>query len=136
MPEDATGQLVFQGYVQREADVADAVRHVRRTAESLGFSSVNCSYIATAASELATNLVIHAAGGTFIIIADHQAGLLEIITRDAGPGIPDIALALCDGFSTSGGLGCGLPGVRRLMDGLEIESTVGKGTHVRAWKQR
>jgi len=128
-------QPVFQSYIQREADVADAVRHVRRAAEKLGFSAVNCCYIATAASELATNLVIHAAGGTFTIDADHHAHRLEIVTQDVGPGIPDIAQALRDGFSTSGGLGCGLPGVKRLMDGLEVESEVGKGTRIRAWKQ-
>lgn len=125
----------FVTYVQREADVADVVRHVRRAAENLGFNLVDCSYMATAASELATNLVIHAGGGTFEIHADPLLQRLEMITRDTGPGIPDIALALCDGFSTSGGLGCGLPGVQRLMDDLLIDSTPGKGTFIRTWKQ-
>ena len=132
----AATELAFQAYVQREPDVADAVRHVRQLAERLGFSHVDCSYLATAASELATNLVIHAGGGSFLIFTDRSEGLIELSTRDAGPGIADIPLALTDGFSTSGGLGCGLPGVKRLMDGLEIESTTGEGTNIRAWKKR
>lgn len=142
MPEDLDeaaappGEPAFLAYVQREADVADVVRHVRRIAELIGFSPVDCCYLATAASELATNLVIHAGGGTFQIQADPLRQRLEMITRDTGPGIADISLALCDGFSTSGGLGCGLPGVQRLMDSLEIHSTPGEGTTVRAWKQR
>lgn len=134
--EPPSGESAFLAYVQREADVADVVRHVRRIAERIGFSAVDCSYLATAASELATNLVIHAGGGTFQIQADPLHQRLEMITRDTGPGIPDIPLALCDGFSTSGGLGCGLPGVQRLMDSLEILSTPTDGTTVRAWKQR
>ena len=62
---------------------------------------------------------------------------VEITATDDGPGIPDVGLAMQDGFSTSGGLGLGLPGVRRLMDEFEIHSTFGKGTRVKArkWKR-
>lgn len=122
-------------FVGSEIDVRDAMRQVRRVAEDLGFRPVEISYLATAATELASNLFIHAGGGTLeaYVCADRSG--IELVTIDCGPGIPDVERAMEDGFSTSGGLGCGLPGVKRLMDGIEIETRVGEGTRIRAWKR-
>lgn len=128
--------------VRTETDIVLAVRMARCTAERLGFSRVAAYQIATAAAELASNLRLHGGGGEFGVSARlAPAGTahdleLELCARDHGPGIADLALALRDGYSTAGGLGCGLPGVRRLMDGLAIESAPGLGTCVCAVKWR
>ena len=124
----------FRLYIQTEADIADAVRHARQAALAIGFNSVEGSYIATAAAELASNLLIHAGGGVFVV--EQREDGIELLASDCGPGIPDIAMAMREGYSTAGGLGSGLPGIGRLMDGLEIESEPGTGTRVRAWRQR
>lgn len=122
--------------VREESDVADAMRQARTLAGSMGFGGTDVSYIATAATELASNLLIHAGGGVFEVRVTPEHALLELLTEDQGPGIPDIEAALQEGFSTAGGLGCGLPGIRRLMDGLEISSQPGSGTRVRSWKTK
>jgi serine/threonine-protein kinase RsbT len=120
--------------VASEIDVAEAAREARRCASRLGFSTVQAHYIATAASELAANLLIHAGGGKFeLFILENRSGL-EMVASDQGPGIADIDRAKQEGYSTAGGLGCGLPGVQRLMDDMEIESRVGVGTVVRSRK--
>ena len=120
-----------------------AARQVARTiARDLGFSLVDQSRIATAVSELARNVVRYAVGsqGEAIIrtitAVDRGAGL-EVVVRDDGPGIPDVALALRDGFTSGSGLGMGLPGTRRLMDGFAIDSAPGIGTTVtiRKWRR-
>ena len=69
------------------------------------------------------------------LVRDHGRRGISIIARDEGPGIPDLALAMTDGYSTTKSLGLGLPGAKRLMDEFEIESQVGKGTKVtmRKW---
>jgi len=123
-------------FIGAEPDIAEAMRRVRRMAETIGFSPVDVSYLATAATELASNLLIHADGGTMEIYVLPQNSGIELVTIDSGPGIPDIERAMQDGFSTSGGLGCGLPGVKRLMDGIEIDSQVGQGTRISAWKSK
>lgn len=122
-------------YVHSEADVASAVRLGRVWAQRAGFSGVETSYLATVATELASNLWIHAGGGVFSVTLRLDLPGIEMTTCDQGPGISDITLALKDGYSTAGGLGCGLPGVNRLMDGLEINNRPGGGTQVRAWKR-
>lgn len=123
-------------YVGAEPDVAEAMRQTRRLSEAIGFSLVQVSYIATVATELASNLWIHAGGGVFEAQALEEGRGIEILTSDHGPGIADIALAMQDGYSTAGGLGCGLSGVERLMDELRIESDPGNGTRIcaRKWK--
>ncbi|HEX5391706.1 MAG TPA: anti-sigma regulatory factor [Rhodocyclaceae bacterium] len=121
-------------YVRAEPDVAAAMRLVRKTAEAAGFGAVESCYLATVATELASNLWIHAGGGVFRVCMETEPPRLEITTTDNGPGIPDVDLALQEGFSTAGGLGCGLPGVQRIMDGLEIVCDAGGGTSVRTWK--
>jgi serine/threonine-protein kinase RsbT len=107
-------------------------------ATGLGFSSGDTTLIATAISELGRNILSYAGQGEISISAvdGGRCGIL-IIASDKGPGIPDVQQALRDGFSTSGGLGLGLPGVRRLMDEFEITSAPKRGTTVKAkkWKQ-
>ncbi|MBN2232898.1 MAG: ATP-binding protein [Deltaproteobacteria bacterium] len=110
------------------------MRLVRQLAKSAGFNTTETSYLATVATELAANLWIHADGGVVHVRIDAALPGIEIATSDSGPGIADVTLALQDGYSTAGGLGCGLPGVQRLMDGLEIDSRAGNGTRIRTWK--
>lgn len=116
-------------------DVADARRRARQLAESLNFRSAKVYRLSTAVSELANNLYFHTTqGGTITIrqLSEPERIGIEVICMDEGPGIPDIGLAMKDGFSTNRGLGAGLPGVRRLMDEFSIESVVGEGTRIRA----
>ena len=120
--------------VRQESDVPAAMRMGRDLAQHCGFSRVNAMYIATAVTELASNLWIHAGGGVLTVEWLPQMPGIEIRTQDNGPGIADVALAMTVGYSTAGGLGCGLPGVERLMDGLQIEPRPAGGTLVRAWK--
>ena len=108
-------------------------------ASELGFSSGDATLIATAISELARNIVSYARRGEIKLKGIHGSSRIGIlvIASDDGPGILDIRQALRDGFSTSGSLGLGLPGVRRLMDEFEINSQPGKGTMVavKKWRQ-
>lgn len=123
--------------IQQTGDVYVAVSRVRDLATAMGFSAADRARIEIAATELARNLLVHAGGGrlTFSQVNDpsHGPGLV-IESRDDGPGIADVELALQDGYSTARSLGAGLPGVRRLMDSFAIESTVGVGTWIRAVK--
>ncbi len=93
--------------------------------------------IATAISEIARNMVEYAGGGEVVLTPLDGAGRrgLSIVGRDDGPGIPDLSLAMQDGFTTGGGLGLGLPGAKRIMDDFAIDSAPGKGTTVsmRKW---
>ena len=105
--------------------------------EAVGFGQARPSYVATAVSELASNLFCHATrGGTITLTALRREGEvgIEVVAEDDGPGVSDVEQAMQDGFSTSGGLGGGLPGVKRLMDEFEITSTIGVGTRVAARK--
>lgn len=122
--------------VRTESDILAARQHGREVAEHLGFSGSDLALIATAISEVARNIVVHAGEGAIMIseLADGRAGI-EIVARDDGPGILDIDLAMQDGYSTISSLGLGLPGARRLMDEFTIESQDGHGTTVvmRKW---
>ena len=122
-----------------DADIVTARQKGRAVAAQLGFTSTDLTLIATAISELARNIVLYAERGEIrlsIVEKGSRQGI-QVISSDTGPGIPDIDRAMQGGFSTSGSLGLGLPGVRRLMDEMEIESEVGKGTTVktRKWKR-
>ncbi len=122
--------------IVEEVDIAQARRTALLIADDIGLKRPAAYYVATAVSELAGNMYYHAGGGEMeLSVIQHQgrAGI-EVIAQDQGPGIADVELALRDGFSTSGGLGCGLPGARRLMDELEIHSEVGRGTRILARK--
>ncbi len=120
--------------IRTESDISEAVRQSRAMAGRLGFSTTSAYYIATAASELAANLWIHAGGGVITLQRLDGKGGMELTTIDHGPGIADIDRALEDGFSTANGLGCGLPGVKRLMDELDIASFPGVRTEIKARK--
>ena len=110
----------------------------RELAAALGFSSTDQTLIATAISELARNIVSYAGRGTIGLSRIEAAGRtgIMIVAHDDGPGIADIQLAMRDGYSTGNSLGVGLPGARRLVDELEVQSTVGVGTTVtlRKWR--
>lgn len=122
-----------------DADIVAARQKGRELAAQCGFQTTDLAVIATAISELARNIVRYAVHGEIVlrlVEADGRRGV-EVEANDDGPGIPDLALALQDGYSTSGGLGLGLPGTRRLMDDFELKSDYGKGTKVtvRRWKR-
>jgi len=119
-----------------DSDVVKARQVGRTLAASLGFSQTDQALIATAISELARNIVLYARSGEVRVDALRNGGRrgMLVIARDDGPGISDIERAMEPGFSTSGGLGLGLPGVRRLMDDLKVESKRGRGTTVTARK--
>lgn len=123
--------------IEKEWDIVAARQLGRDIAKSVGFGTVDQARIATAISELARNIYLYAGKGTICFETidrfDHRKGMV-MISADTGPGIKDISQVLEDGFTTSGGLGAGLPGVKRLMDEFDIFSEVGKGTEVRATK--
>lgn len=125
--------------VSSEADVVIARQTGRKLAEELRFSATDQTFIATAISEVARNIVAYANYGEIVFqqVEEPQAALI-IVARDTGPGITDVELALRDGYTTSGGMGLGLPGARRLMDEFDLTSEVGKGTTVvmRKWLPR
>ena len=111
----------------------------RDLAKELGFGTVDQARITTAISELARNIYLYAKTGEIVIEIVEQSNPslkkgLQVSAVDKGPGIEDVRQVMKDGFTTSGGLGAGLPGVRRLMDEFSIESTVGKGTTIVAIK--
>jgi serine/threonine-protein kinase RsbT len=125
--------------INSDQDIVTARQKGRALAIELGFSAGDATLIATAISELARNIVSYARKGEINLKEVHASsrrGVL-IIASDDGPGIRDIRQAMRDGFSTSGSLGLGLPGVRRLMDEFEIASEPGRGTivKVKKWKQ-
>jgi serine/threonine-protein kinase RsbT len=124
--------------ISSDQDIVLARQKGRSMALELGFSSGDATLIATAISELARNIVTYAHDGEIAlkgIQASNHVGIV-VTASDNGPGIPDIRQALRDGFSTSGSLGLGLPGVRRLMDEFEIVSKPGQGTVVGVKKWR
>lgn len=124
--------------ISSDQDIVLARQKGRALALELGFSSGDATLIATAISELARNIVSYAGNGQ-IDLKDIQGSTrvgISITASDNGPGILNVGQALRDGFSTSGSLGLGLPGVRRLMDEFEIASKPGQGTRVAVKKWR
>jgi len=122
--------------IDSDTDIVAARQNGRELAGWCGFPATDLTLVSTAISELARNIVSHAARGEIILrlLDDGYKRGVEVRAADTGPGIPDLALAMRDGFSTSGSLGLGLPGVRRLMDEFEIISEFGRGTMVTARK--
>jgi serine/threonine-protein kinase RsbT len=118
--------------IASSGDILSARQKGRELARRIGFSSAEATLIATVISELARNIVLYANRGEIRIRRAESAGRagIVVVARDDGPGIHDVRQALCVGFSTSGGLGLGLPGAKRLMDEFEITSEVGIGTTV------
>lgn len=122
--------------IGREVDVYVAIGRGREMATALGFDEIDRTRIEIVILELTRNILAHAGRGELRIelVEDGERRGVAVEARDSGPGIADISLAMRDGFSTANTLGAGLPGVQRLMDAFEIESTVGVGTRVRAIK--
>jgi serine/threonine-protein kinase RsbT len=119
--------------INADPDLVAARQAGREVARELGFSSTDQTLIATAISEIARNIVQHALGGEVTVTPVIEPGRkgVVIVATDVGPGIPDLELALREGYSTTGkGLGLGLPGARRLVEEFQVTSEVGKGTKV------
>jgi serine/threonine-protein kinase RsbT len=118
-----------------DIDVIQARQAGRALASNLGFSSSDLVVVPTAISELARNILRYAGRGEITIeaVRGRRTGI-KVVATDSGPGIADIALALQDGYSSSGSLGLGLPGVRRLADEFAIRSERGAGTVVQMIK--
>ena len=119
-------------HVRGSDDVVRVRQEVRARGVEAGFGLVDQTKIVTAASELARNTLDYGGGGTARIETIHN-GLrrgLRLTFEDKGPGIPNVDLALTDGYTTGGGLGLGLSGAKRLSNEFEIRSVVGEGTRV------
>lgn len=117
-------------------DIVEARKAGHRLALELGFSLTDVTMIATAISEIARNITSYAGRGTVRVMVEEHENRQALVVRaeDDGPGIADIERAMEDGYSTGRGLGMGLPGARRLMDRLIVESALGKGTVIEMWK--
>lgn len=114
-----------------EPDVVAVRRRVREVSAKLGFTLVDQTKVVTAASELARNTLIYGGGGSMVLETLNGPRIgLKLIFADNGPGIPDIELALRDGFTTGSGLGLGLGGAKRLVNEFHVDSRVGEGTKV------
>ena len=114
-------------------DVVRVRQQVRVAAAASGLSLVDQTKVVTAASELARNALVHGGGGTArieVVTSDLGKNGVRIGFADEGPGIPDLDLALTDGWTSGGGLGLGLSGARRLVDEFELTSKPGRGTSV------
>jgi serine/threonine-protein kinase RsbT len=127
-----------QAPIKSPNDVVLVRQLVRRGAQLAGLSLVDQTKIVTAASELARNTLVHGLGGemTMQVLEDGTRRGVQLTFVDRGPGIPDLKLAMTDGWTSGNGLGMGLPGTRRLVSDFEIHSRVGEGTRVSVarWK--
>ena len=125
--------------IRVDTDIVVARQGGRTLATELGFNQTDSTLIATAISELARNIILYAKQGEIVLRPLLNSGPcgMTVIAHDQGPGIADVAQAMRMGYSTSGSLGLGLPGVSRLMDSFEIESRLGHGTTVTVtkWKR-
>jgi serine/threonine-protein kinase RsbT len=136
MSDDLAGQL----HVTSESDIVAARRQIREFTRAMGFGITDVTRIVTAGSELTRNLYQYAASGTVQwkrIEANERVGV-ELTFQDNGPGIASIEEVMQEGYTTDRGMGMGLRGSKRLMDEMEIDSEVGKGTTVviRKWLRR
>ncbi len=134
MNDEREGQVA----INSEGDIVIARKIVRDVAMAIGFGVTDVTRIVTAASELTRNVFRYAGSGIMswrMLNAGEHIGI-ELTFEDHGPGIPDVEQAMEIGYTTSGGLGLGLPGARRLMDEMAIQSEVGKGTRVTVKKWR
>ena len=124
--------------LRNEHDIVLARQAVRRAAQEVGLSLVDQTKLVTAASELARNALIHGGGGHMVmdvVRGDPRFGV-KLSFIDKGPGIPNLELAMSDGWTSGGGLGMGLPGARRLVNEFDIQTGVGAGTRITVarWK--
>ena len=118
--------------ISHSGDVIAARRAAKAMASGIGFDDLACEEIALCVTELATNLVVHAGGGTLTLTSIVDGGRvgMQVVSLDTSPGIPDVERAMADGFSTAGGLGHGLGTVNRLMDEFDIASVPARGTSI------
>lgn len=118
--------------LRSQQDIVLARQAVRRMSQELGFSLVDQTKMVTAASELARNTFIYGGGGemAWAYLTNGVRKGLRLSFQDRGRGIPDLALAMSDGWTSGNGLGKGLPGAKRLVNEFEIKSQVGVGTEV------
>lgn len=129
--------------INSAVDIVTARQRGRALALELGFNGADVTLIAAAISEVARNIVDHAKKGEIlmspIMVGSNGSGKtgIQIIARDEGPGIRDVAQAMQYGYSTRKGLGVGLPGAKWLMDEFDIASEVGRGTTItmKKWKR-
>jgi serine/threonine-protein kinase RsbT len=129
--------------IRGEADIVTARQEARDTARRLGFGMLDQSRIATAVSELTRNVIRYATNSEGAVAirplpaSDRGSAGIEIVVSDNGPGIANVEEALREGFTSGPGMGLGLPGTRRLMDEMEIDSVVGRGTiiTIRKWRR-
>jgi serine/threonine-protein kinase RsbT len=133
-----SGEIVekIRTVIKSAEDIVAVGRKCRDLAENLGFSDGQLAIISAAISEIAQNMIEHAEKGE-IVISSHEKGQrrgIVVVARDRGPGIPDIELTMQDAYSSSKGIGLGLPGARRLMDEFDIDSEPHKGTTVKMTK--
>ena len=123
--------------ITNERDVVEASLEAQRLGEMIGFSRTKYFMISTAVSELGTNICRYAQDGeiTIRVLEEETKKGIEVVAKDNGPGITDIEAAMKDNYSTSNSLGVGLPGVKRLMDEVEVETKPGAGTKIttRKW---
>ena len=126
--------------IAADVDMIPARAHGRALALELGFSRTDATLVATAISEIARNILVHAGRGEIVLdrICDDDRRGLVVVAHDDGPGIRDLSAALEDGYASRGGLGLGLPGARRLMDEFEVVSAPDEGTTVtmKKWRRR
>ena len=124
--------------IRTSADVVQARQAVRKWVVELRFGLVDQTKMVTAASELARNTLDYGGGGAMLLEELRDGGRtgLRLTFEDQGPGIPDLGLALTDGYTTGGGLGMGLSGARRLVNEFEIDTRVGEGTRVTVTRWR
>ena len=130
--------MVRSQTIRTDDDSILALSKLRADLFEFGFSDYDVTRVVTAASELVRNILKYAVAGdvSHLKLVDGVKLGIEFVAHDNGPGIDDIELAMADHYSSSGTLGLGLPGVKRLVDGFEIKSKVGVGTTVRfkVWK--
>ena len=128
------GEIVVA--INNPDDIVDARKAGHQLALEFGFSMTDVTMIATAISEVARNITSYAGRGEVRVTIADREGRKALVVRaeDDGPGIADVERAMEDGYSTGRGLGLGLPGARRLMDRLIVESALGKGTAIEMWK--
>jgi len=127
---NATGEGTVP--IQAETDIVSVRQAVREVAARLGFGATDTTRIVTAASELARNIFKYAGSGSMTWREVHRGSALgiELTFEDKGPGIENLDDAMSEGYTTGGGLGMGLPGAKKLMDELDIDSKLGEGTTV------
>jgi serine/threonine-protein kinase RsbT len=138
MSDLAAERLALRVSVREGVDVAMARQRARELARRLGWPASAVEALATAVSEVAHNIIAHAEAGEVlldVVTNDRGRAGVVVVARDRGPGIPDVELAMQDGYSTAGGLGLGLPSARRLVDEFELVGGAGRGATVimRKW---